>query len=159
MMRRTKRWKREEGLEDECLVEVLPIAIKSSEEEHNMSQEEESPTPPPKVELKPLPPSLKYAFLDSERRFPIIVNANLDDPSLAKLIDLLRKYKGVIGYSIDDHKGISPSICMHHIHLEDEQASSIELQRRLNPTLKEVVKNGVLKLSEAGITYAISDSK
>ena len=32
-------------------------------------------------------------------------------------------------------------------------------QRRLNPTLKEVVKKEVLKLLDAGIIYPISDSK
>ena len=46
----------------------------------------EEPTPKkeeecsPKVELKPLPPHLRYAFLDSSHHYPIIVNANLDGP-------------------------------------------------------------------------------
>ncbi|CAA7033667.1 unnamed protein product [Microthlaspi erraticum] len=62
------------------------------------------------------------------------------------------------GYTLDDIKGISPDLCIHRIHLEDESKSSIEPQRRLNPNLKEVVKKEILKLLDAGIIYPISDS-
>ncbi|XP_021751340.1 uncharacterized protein LOC110717003 [Chenopodium quinoa] len=67
--------------------------------------------------------------------------------------------RDVIGYSIEDIKGISPSLCMHRIHLKDDQSTSIEPQRRLNPNLQEVIKKEILKLREASIIYAISDSK
>ncbi|XP_021746196.1 uncharacterized protein LOC110712084 [Chenopodium quinoa] len=83
----------------------------------------------------------------------------LDDTSLEKLLVVLRKYRDVIGYKIDDIKGISPTICMHKILLDDDHASSIEHQRRLNPNMKEVVKKEVLKLLEAGIIYPISDKE
>ncbi|XP_021760257.1 uncharacterized protein LOC110725097 [Chenopodium quinoa] len=104
----------------------------------NVEAKEERTTPPPKVELKPLPPLLKYAFLDDSENYPVIVNAKLDDTSLEKLLVVLRKYRDVIGYKIDDIKGISPTICMHKILLDDDHASSIEHQRRLNPNMKEV---------------------
>ncbi|KAJ9544667.1 hypothetical protein OSB04_024374 [Centaurea solstitialis] len=113
---------------------------------------------PPKVDLKPLPPHLKYVFLDSDDTYPVIVNAFLKDNELNKLLKVLRKYRMVIGYSIDDLKGISPSFCMHRILLENESASSIEHQRRLNPNMKEVVQKEVMKLLKAGIIYPISDS-
>ena len=87
---------------------------------------EESSTPPPKVDLKPLPPSLKHAYLDEACLKPVIVSAELDDQSLEKLLTVLRKFQSVIGYSIDDIKGISPSLVMHRISLDDEDASSIE---------------------------------
>ncbi|KAL1199582.1 putative mitochondrial protein [Cardamine amara subsp. amara] len=47
---------------------------------------------------------------------------------------------------------------MHRIHLEDESMTSVEHQRRLNPNLKDVVKKEIMKLLEAGVIYAISDS-
>jgi hypothetical protein len=37
--------------------------------------------------------------------------------------------------------------------------TEIEMQRRLNPNMKEVVKNNVIKLLDNGIIYPISDSK
>ena len=48
---------------------------------------------------------------------------------------------------------------MHRILLEDNAKPSIEGQRRLTPTLKEVVRKEVTKLLHNGIIYSISDSK
>ncbi|XP_073017775.1 uncharacterized protein [Primulina eburnea] len=55
------------------------------------------------------------------------------------------------------YPGISPTICMHRILMEESYAPYVDHQRRLNPAMKEVVKNEVLKLLNAGIIYAISD--
>ncbi|KAG7585655.1 Ribonuclease H-like superfamily [Arabidopsis thaliana x Arabidopsis arenosa] len=112
----------------------------------------------PKVDLKPLPQGLRYAFLGTNSTYPVIINANLNDDEVHLLLNELRKYRRAIGYSLSDIKGISPSLCMHRIHLENESYSSIEPQRRLNPNLKEVVKKEILKLLEAGVIYPISDS-
>ena len=75
-----------------------------------------------------------------------------------KLLEILRKYKEAIAWSIEDLKGISPSICMHKILLEDNSKNSIEYQRRLNPVMKEVVKKEVLKWMNASFIYSILDS-
>ena len=71
---------------------------------------------------------------------------------------MLKKYKKAIGWTIADIKGISPSICMHKILLEECYSNSVEQQRRLNPIMKEVVKKEVIKWLDAGIIYPISDS-
>ena len=47
---------------------------------------------------------------------------------------------------------------MHHILLEDGHKPSVEAQRRLNPTMKEVVHKKVLKWLNVGVIYPISDS-
>jgi hypothetical protein len=75
------------------------------------------------------------------------------------LLDVLREHKEAIGWTIDDIKGISPSVVMHKIHLEEDTKPSREPQRRLNPTMQEVVRGEVIKLLDAGIIYPISDSK
>jgi hypothetical protein len=54
-------------------------------------------------------------------------------------VNLLRKYREVIGYSIADMKRINPELCNHIIFLEGVKPYR-EHQRRLNPTLQEVVK-------------------
>ncbi|CAM8935245.1 unnamed protein product [Rhodiola kirilowii] len=69
------------------------------------------------VELKPLPTSLRYEFLGPNSTSPIIVNASLNDDETTRLLDVIREHKGAIGYSIDDLKGLSPSLCMHKINL------------------------------------------
>ena len=108
--------------------------------------------------MKQLPPDLKYAFLGPNSTYPIIVNANLNSEQVEKLLRLVRDHRKIIGYTIDDLKGISPSFCMHRIHLEEGCNPSIEHQRRLNPNMKEVVKKEIMKLLDAGIIYPISDS-
>ncbi|KAG7559398.1 Retrotransposon gag domain [Arabidopsis thaliana x Arabidopsis arenosa] len=112
----------------------------------------------PKVDLKPLPQGLRYAFLGTNSTYPVIINAALNDDEVNLLLSELRKYRKAIGYSLSDIKGISPSLCNHRIHLENESYSSIEPQRRLNPNLKEVVKKEILKLLDADVIYPISDS-
>ena len=74
-----------------------------------------------------------------------------------RLLEILRKYKDAIAWSIDDLEGISPSICMHKILLEENSKTSIKHQRRMNLMMKEVVRKEVLKWLNAGFIYAISD--
>ena len=66
--------------------------------------------------------------------------ARLTEAEKQKLLVILRKYKEAIAWSIEDLKGISPSICMHKILLEDNAKTYIEHQMRLNPVMKEVQK-------------------
>ena len=94
----------------------------------------------PKLELKPLPSSLRYEFLGPNSTYPVIVNANLSAIEIEKLLCVIRAHQNAIGYSIGDLKGISPSMCMHRIYMEDDHKASIEHQRRLNPNMKEGVK-------------------
>ena len=94
--------------------------------------------------LKELPTHLKYEFLEPEKRKPVIISAALTEAEKQKLLVILRKYKEAIAWSIEDLKGISPSICMHKLLLEDNAKTSIEHQRRLNPVMKEVVRKEVL---------------
>ena len=75
-----------------------------------------------------------------------------------KLLEILRKYKKSIVWSIDDLKGISSFICMHKILLEENAKTFIEHQRRLNPVMKEVIRKEVLKWLNAGFINAISYS-
>ena len=69
--------------------------------------------------MKELPKHLKYAFLGAKRAQPVIIAVDLIDEKELKLLKILIKYKEVIAGSIEDLKGISPSICMHTILLEE----------------------------------------
>ena len=89
---------------------------------------------------------------------PVIISARLSDAEEQRLLEILRKHKESIAWSIEDLKGISPSICMHKSLLEESARPTVEHQRRLNPVMKEVVRKEVLKWLNAGFIYAISDS-
>nr|GEU51280.1 retrovirus-related Pol polyprotein from transposon 17.6 [Tanacetum cinerariifolium] len=57
-----------------------------------------------------------------------------------------------------DIPGIGPSSCKHKINFEDDAKPVIQRQRRLNPKMKEVIKNEIIRLLDAGIIYPIEDS-
>ncbi|KAK1685599.1 hypothetical protein QYE76_046447 [Lolium multiflorum] len=58
-----------------------------------------------------------------------------------RLLEILKKHRGAIGYTLDDLKGISPSICQHAINMEDDAKPVVEHQRRLIPKMKEVFRS------------------
>jgi len=115
------------------------------------------PAPTPK--LKPLPENLKYAYLEDDEKLSVIISTSLEAVQEVKLLQVLKKHKKAIGWTLADISGISPSICMHRILLEDGFKLVRQPQRRLNPVILDVVKKEVTKLLQAGIIYPISDSQ
>src|SRR4051812_48267408 len=71
------------------------------------------PKEDPVIDLKPLPDTLKYAYLDEKKVYPVIINSNLSGYEEERLLEVLRKHRGAIGYTLDDLNGISLSICQH----------------------------------------------
>ena len=112
----------------------------------------------PQLELKQLPTHLRYAFLGDNETLPVIVNADLNKEQLEKLLRVLRKHLRAIGWTISYIRGISPSLCIHRILMEDNCKPVVETQRRLKPNMKEVVRLEILKWLDAGIIFPISDS-
>ncbi|XP_070010701.1 uncharacterized protein [Nicotiana sylvestris] len=100
---------------------------------------------PPKLELKPLPAHLRYEFLGPNFTLPVIISSSLLDVQAQQLLQVLKKYKTAIGWTMTDNKGINPAYCMHKILLEEGHKPSRDHQRRLNPNTKEVVKKEVIK--------------
>ena len=96
--------------------------------------------------------------MGGQSEFLVIISSALSQEEEDKLIEILRRHKRALAWPISDIKGISPIICMHKILMEESYKPTMEHQRRLNPTMKEVVRAKVLKLLNVGIIYAISDS-
>ena len=113
---------------------------------------------PPKMEQKPLPSHLRYAYLGNAATLPVIILVSLSTIEEDKLLSVLKDHKDALGWFLADLKGIRPSMCMHRIFLEDGHKPSMEAQRRLNPTMKEVVCKEILKWLDARVIYPISDS-
>ena len=97
---------------DACVEEVMMI-----DEE---AQYEELPMDEPTLELKTLPSTLKYAFLDEEKAKSVIISSTLDIKQEEKLVEVLKKNKEAIGWTLTDLKGLDPSLCTHRIFLDDE---------------------------------------
>ncbi|KAK1608649.1 hypothetical protein QYE76_032322, partial [Lolium multiflorum] len=125
--------------------ELEEIFLRQPILKHDLPVEDLGTTPPPKedpvFDLKPLPDNLKYAHIDDKKIYHVIISSKLTEIEEERLLEILKKHRGAIGYTLDDLKGISPSICQHAINMEDD------------------AKNEVLKLLEAGIIYPIADSR
>jgi hypothetical protein len=97
-------------------------------------------------------------FLEWRQITPVIISDKLTDEETFKLIAILEKHRSVFGYSLQDLKGISPTLCTHRIPTNPASTASREPQRRLNNTMREVMTKEVLKLLHAGIIYPVPHS-
>ena len=102
---------------------------KNREKCSNEENVEEIETSSKGLTLKKLPNHLKYVFLEPEKVRPVIISVALTEHEEHKWLEIVRKYKEAIAWSIEDLKGISHSICMHQILLEENAKNSIEHQR------------------------------
>jgi hypothetical protein len=102
---------------------------------------------------------LQYIFLNGDHETPVIISDKLFNDEIRRLVATLEKYRSVTGYSLKDVKGITPSLCTHHIHMEQDHKHVRELQRLLNNAMREVVKKEVLKLLKARVIYHVFDSE
>ena len=113
--------------------EFLASSFDLKETVSNEEKEKEIETSSKGLTLKELRKHLKYAFLGPEKAKHVIISDALTELEEKKMLEILRKYNEEIVWSIEDLKGISPSICMHQILLKENEMTSIEHQRRLNP--------------------------
>ena len=99
---------------------------------HNLPVEILGDPPPPKVdpvfELNQLPDTLKYAYLDEKKIYPVIISANLSEHEEEKLLKTLKKHRAAIGYTLEDLKGITPTLCHHQIKLEKDAKPVVDRQ-------------------------------
>ncbi|GJY36507.1 hypothetical protein Tco_0421885 [Tanacetum coccineum] len=75
---------------------------------------------PPRLELKEIAEHLKYDFLQGDDHLLVVISSTLSIYEKAKLLEVLRKHKGEIAWSVADIKGIDSSFCTHKILIEDE---------------------------------------
>jgi hypothetical protein len=87
----------------------------------------------------------------------VINSDKLSNDETRRLAATLEKYRLVIGYSLKDLKGISSSLCTHHIPKEQDHKPVREHQRWLNNAMREVVKKEVLKPLKDRVIYPIFD--
>ena len=91
--------------------EILPLVI------------EKEISKPQKMELKPFPVELKYAYLEEQEQCPLVISSLLSTSQQGSLLHVLRENKQALGWNITYLKGINPAVCTHHIYLEEEAKS------------------------------------
>nr|GEW39735.1 reverse transcriptase domain-containing protein [Tanacetum cinerariifolium] len=89
----------EEFLNDDPSSQPLPPQeLKVVEPTNEKSSNDE----PPMVELKDLPPHLKYAFLEGDDKFPVIIAKDLKDEEKTTLIKVLKSHKQALAWKLSD---------------------------------------------------------
>ena len=124
---------------------------------------ESPPTKPsieeaPKLELKALPPHLRYVFLGRYDTFPVIIASYLNVQQVECLVEVLKRFKRAIGLTVVDIIGNSPGICSNNIKIMPDHKPSIEHLRRLNPPMQQLVKKGIIKWFVVRVIYLIAYS-
>ncbi|RDX82327.1 Retrovirus-related Pol polyprotein, partial [Mucuna pruriens] len=140
------------------LAHLVPSPTQVGQSNLKTTNDNSSSSLPP-IELKPLPSHLKYVYLDTKQQLPVIIANNLHQEQEDKLLHILRQHKKAFGSKLSDLPSINPSICMHRILMEEEARPIRQQQRRLNPTILDMVKKEVTKLLATGIIYPISDNQ
>ena len=60
----------------------------------------------PKLELKALPPHLRYEFFRNGDTLPVIIASDLDEQQVQSLVKVLKRFKRAIGWTIADIIGV-----------------------------------------------------
>nr|GEV92979.1 reverse transcriptase domain-containing protein [Tanacetum cinerariifolium] len=139
----------EEFLNDDPSSPPLPLQELKVVEPTN---EKSSIDEPLVVELKDLPPHLKYAFLEGDDKLPVIIAKDLKDEEKNALIKVLKSHKQALAWQLSDIKGINPEFYTHKILMEDDFKPAVQHQRREKSHF--MVKEGIIlghKISKNGI--------
>eukprot|EP00253_Pinus_taeda_P022003 PITA_22003 len=87
------------------------------------------------------------------------INPSLFALEEGNVCDMLRENLKAFAWSYKEMKGVHPSVCTHHIYIKEGCKPVRQPQRRMNPALKDIVKEELQKLLDARFIYPISDSE
>ena len=79
--------------------------FKQKKFELDMKNRESPPAKPsieeaPKVEIKALPPHIRYEFLGNGYTLPVIIASDLDEQQVQSMVKVLKRFKRAIGWTI-----------------------------------------------------------
>ena len=108
----------QDPLEDTVNIRQEELTQPILEEDVSHFAQEADPTGKSKLDgeeiLQPPLPELK----------PVVISDKLTESETRRLVAVLEKYGSVIGYSLQDLKGIIPNLCTHRIPMEPEHKPS-----------------------------------
>ena len=87
------------------------------------------------------------------------INFGLDADQQKQSVNVLKEQSGAFAWEYTDMKGIHLDTCIHHIYTQEEVTPIRKSQRRMNLTLKDIVKEEIHKLLNVVFIYPIYDSK
>ena len=109
---------------DKYLACAPALNTSHSREYEELDRKEKEKEPP--LEMKPLPSELRYAYLDGSNKYPVIINAGLSSKEENKLLEILRRHKKALGYSLTDFMGLNPCLGMHKIPIAPDSKPFVD---------------------------------
>jgi hypothetical protein len=103
--------------------------------------------------------NFKSITIEIELGKTLNISPDLSNAETRRLMNLLTEHKEAFEWDYMDMKGIPFELCTHHIYIKEECQPIFQPQRRINPNLKEIVKDELHKLLNAGFIYPILDSE
>ena len=103
-------------------------------------------------------PNHKSVPIEIESSKTLNLNPNLSTTETNQVIKLLQENKEAFAWDYVDMKGISPTMYKHHIYIKDDCRPVRHPQRRMNPSMKDIVKIELQNLLNVGFIYLISNS-
>ena len=96
----------------------------------------------PETEDEPIPTTIVHNIIlvEIETDMTLNINPNLSPAQTNQLLQILRVEKEAFFWDYIDMKGIIPDLCTHHIYIKDDSHPVRQPQRRMNPLLKDIVK-------------------
>ena len=74
---------------------------------------------------------------------PLNINPNIAPDEQECLITLLKKHKEEFSWESTDIKGIPSNLCTHHIYIKSDSEPLCQPQWRMNPNLRDIMKEEI----------------
>eukprot|EP00253_Pinus_taeda_P024747 PITA_24747 len=103
--------------------------------------------------------SLRVKNVEFSPERTLNINSSLPTSQEKELCNLLENHLDAFAWSYKEMKGVHPSVCTHHIYIKEDCKSVRQRQRRMNTALKDIAKEKLQKLLDAGFIYPIFDSE
>jgi hypothetical protein len=87
------------------------------------------------------------------------INTSFTNEQEHKLLIVLKKHTPSFAWNYRDMKGIHPNMCIDHIYIKENYKPIRQPQKRMNHVLKDIVKEELQKILDAGFIYPISNSE
>jgi len=87
------------------------------------------------------------------------IDQGLSEPLKKQLIEVLRNYNNDFSWYYTNRKETHPNLCTHHTYKKKQSRRICQPQCKMNPTLKEIVKEELQKMIFINFIYPISENQ
>ena len=85
-------------------------------------------------------PTTQSLVVEIHPKKTLNINLGLSTSQKELLIHFLQEQSEAFSWEYIDIKGIQPDVCTHHIYIRDDSRPVRQPQHRMNPTLRDIVK-------------------